>query len=136
MKTVFVVIAVFVGLCIIGGALAFFLTANSKKAATTFAEYFTKGKLDEAYAMTSIAFQKDYSKEKFDQFYTSQPDMFSQIIKINFNSVSTENGYAQASGYITSNKNMQAPVIIKMVKEQGQWKVYGFNFEFNAAVQK
>ena len=129
------VLAFIVLAAIVGGVVVFVWTGPAKKVAVDFIDDVRQGKINEALILTTQKFQNEY-KDAIQQFYDEQGDLVSQIVKININNVSILNDSAEASGYVEDDEGTIVPVSVKMVKEQGQWRVYNFVFDFGAAAKK
>lgn len=123
-------------LAIIGAVSAILMTGAPKKTATTFLENISQGKVSEAYSLTSLSFQQQYSKDQYEKHFSDNQSLFSQIIENKINEISVSNDQAEARGFIKNSGGLKAPVIIKLVKEQGSWKVSEFDFQFGAAVKE
>lgn len=129
---VLLVIIVFIGLIV---GLSFGLTAKPRRLAADLVGAMKSGDLNEAYKMTSPAFQDGYSLEKFKEMFQSDKGTFSQITQISFNDTEISNDQAKAFGYIENSDGYRVPVVVDMVKNSGNWKVSGFDFDFGAGYQ-
>lgn len=117
-------IAIFVGFII---ALAFYATSGLVGAVSTELEAIKSGNTIKAYALTSQAFQKAVPIERFESFVNQYP-----ALKENkgyfFTNREINNNMGTLSGTLTGKNGYQIPVRFKLIKENGQWKVFSIEF--------
>jgi hypothetical protein len=107
-------------------ALALYLTADLIEPIDRQIAALRAGDLDAAYAETSIAFQEATSKEKFADFIKANRGL-TQIADHSFSERSYENNIGKVSGTLTTKDGAVIPITYRLVKENGQWRILGFN---------
>lgn len=88
-------------------------------------EALNKGDYEKAYSYCSKAFKEATSFENFESITKENPQIFKSK-KSSFSQVSIEGGVATVSGSITGQDGTVTPMVYKVVKEGGEWKILGF----------
>jgi Na+-transporting NADH:ubiquinone oxidoreductase subunit NqrC len=82
------------------------------------------GNIKGAYELTSKDFQKATTLEEFKQFIKQYPSL-SKNKSVSFTSREIKNNEGLLRGTLTAEDNGVTPVAYKLIKESGEWKIYG-----------
>jgi phenylalanine-4-hydroxylase len=128
-----------IGLAIIGSAAAIYASYFSTRGVTETAEAqlsALRGKdIAKAYMdFTSKEFQNDTSLEGFREFVKTFP-VLSDNRTVRFYDQSIDNDKATLKGNLIGNDETSIPVIFKLVKENGEWKIQAIQLQESGALR-
>jgi len=115
----------FVGLII---GCVFSMGGPAMKAGEDFLKQLSSNQVDKAYESAAIDFKQNVPKDAFTAFLKDYP-IATKISIVSFNSFKIENSiYATLEGTVTATDGQVAPVNMRLVNENGTWRVIYVDF--------
>ena len=111
-----------VGAIVLAVSLAIFLTGSLVDAVDRQLAALRAGDVDAAYAMTSDAFKRAVSRERFAAFLKANPALM-HVTDHSFTTRERENGIGTLKGTLETENGGRIPVVYKLVEENGAWKI-------------
>jgi hypothetical protein len=117
-------ITIGVAVCVLGGilGLVFYLTGGAVKAADRFLGLLGDGKVHEAYLSTSSTLRAQLEEESFTAAVKRLG--LTDYASSSGTTRSVENNVANLEGTVTTKSGGSIPLKMKLVKEEGEWKVF------------
>jgi hypothetical protein len=103
-------------------ALVFFFTSGMMGVVEKQLALLGQGDIKSAYSLTSKDFQKATSLEQFTAFVKQYPSL-SQNQGHTFTTRSVENNIGTVKGTLTARDGAVTPIRLRLVKEQGEWRI-------------
>lgn len=103
-------------------AFVFMLTKGPAESAEAHFAALKSGSVELAYRQTSGVFQQNTSMVRYKQFLADYP-ILSDVADTEFLERSVEIGLATLKGALIDSKGNRVPIRIKLIKEQGDWKI-------------
>lgn len=103
-------------------AMVFMLTKGPAESADAHFATLKSGSVELAYRQTSGVFQQSTSINNYKQFLAAYP-ILSDVADTQFLERSVENGQGTLKGSLIDSKGNRVPITIKLIQEQGDWKI-------------
>jgi len=112
----------FVAIIVLVVSLALFLTGSLVDPVDKQLAALRSGDIDTAYSMTSDAFKKAVSRERFVAFLKANPSLM-EITDHSFSTREVGDGIGTLKGTLETKSGSKIPVVYKLVDENGEWKI-------------
>jgi len=118
------VIGLVIALVVVGAVViaVFFLTGGVTRSANAFFTLIREGKPKDAYASASREFQASASEEDFSAFL--KDSLIADYESATWSSRSVSNAIGELEGSLKTRTGAVIPIKIKLVKEDGRWKIH------------
>jgi len=104
--------------------LIFYLTQGQVKASDQFLARIGEGKIHEAHQSTASVFRSEISEETFTEAINRSG--LRDYASSSWHSRSRNNDKATLEGTVTTRDGREIPLTMHLIKENGEWKVIGF----------
>ncbi len=111
-----------VAIIVVAVALALLLTGPLVEPVEKQLSALRAGDVDAAYAMTSEAFQRAVSRDRFGDFLKANPVLM-HVTDYSFSERKRSNGVGTLKGTLETEDGGKVPVVYKLIEEKGAWKI-------------
>lgn len=116
-------------LCVVGlFSFVWLLTGKLVTVVENHFELLSSGNIEEAYTGVSQAFKDNTDLDTYKKLVTEDFPALSQYKTFSFSQRQIENNRGFLVGTMTTQSGTVYPVEIDFIKENGEWKIYGFDF--------
>lgn len=120
------VLALFILLAVVIFVVVSSASSGAVEATRNHLTFLKSGDIESAYGGTSSGFQSATSLDQYRKFLSNYPAL-SDVASSRFNERSVENGVASLSGTITDSRGTEKPFSVRLVEENGAWKILGID---------
>ncbi len=92
-------------------------------------------KIAEAYDNTATVFKSNTSKEQFEDFVKNHP-VFYHSTTTSFTYFERHGSLARLVGTVADSNGYSLPLTVYLIKEEGRWKVAGFDIDIGTAFSR
>ncbi|MBI3965707.1 MAG: DUF4864 domain-containing protein [Chloroflexi bacterium] len=122
---------------VLGAAIAFFAFSATSEPVKVVEEFFdatTDGDLQRAYGYFRPELQREQSFAEFSRGVQEHPEYF-QVESLSFLNRNIQNNEATLRGEITAKNGTKTPARFRLVSQNNEWKIIGYNIGPGAATQ-